>query len=420
MGNLRQMKFVQIKNRSVITLSHIKFLTSVLLVSLTAWSGQVAAFYEWQSEQVAIDARGVVRGFANIYKYPDDNTSSGAAGIARLMLDANMGEQLSFEFNAYQTYIPKTLQTTQGSAGLPSSAERSALFETSFSNSDHVSLAIDRLALRWSNQQIDLTVGRQTINLATTFYFTPNDFFAPFSAQTFYRIYKPGVDALRLEHSLGELSQIALISVLGYSTNGDTGWSNRPDSQRASHLLQWSNAYDNIETTLMAGRVVDKNIIGVALQGELFEWLGIRMEGHHADPRQANMDNYQQFSFGVEHRWENSLELRLELFYNGAGSDDTSRYQAIAATSRAQYLARRYAALGSRYEITPLLTGQVVVISNLDDRSHLLSLNTTYSLSDESELVINATIPAGKKPNKGTIKSEFGTYPTSVNMEFRL
>jgi len=402
--------------------------TGVILILFSILCpGPVFALYEWQGKQTHGDARGLIRGFASAYQYPDDSTlfpdktSSGVAGIARLIIDGGMGEGWGFEFNAYQTYIPRDLLTAQGNTGLPLSAERSAVLEKSFSNNDHMHLGIDRLGLRWSNQNLDLTIGRQAINLATTFYFTPNDFFAPFAAQTFYRVYKPGVDALRVEIGLGELSQLSLISVLGYQkdTDSDTGWSNRPDGGRTSHLMQWSIANGTFESTFLLGHVVDKNIIGGALQGELFEWLGIRMEGHHAESQESGVDNYQQLSLGLEHRWENSLALRLELFHNGLGANTVSQYQQVSTTNASQYLARRYSALSGSYEITPLLTGEALLISNLDDHSQLISLNSIYSLSDESEMALSLSAPFGEKPENGTITSEFGTYPSSINMEFR-
>ncbi len=400
----------------------------LVLIILAIQPSQTFAFYEQKNENFYIDARGLVRGFAHASQYPDDKMlypdrrSSGIAGIARLMIDADVGNHWGFEINAYQTYIPNALATQQSSVGLPAFVERSAALETGFSHEDYIHLAMDRFALRWSNQYVNLTLGRQAINLATTFYFTPNDFFAPFSAQTFYRVYKSGVDAARVEISLGEFSQLSFISVLGYSAevDSDTGWSDSPDSERDSHLVQWSNAYGNVETTLIAGRIVDKNIIGAALQGELFEWLGIRIEGHHGDLQDSSRNDYQQFNLGFEHRWENSFELRLELFYNGLGGDNIADYPMIAKMGNTQYLGRYYSALGGSYEITPLLSGQAVMISNFDDDSTLISLNTIYSLSDESELVINLGIPLGDKPVDGVFYSEFGSYPTSINMEVRL
>ena len=95
--------------------------------------------------------------------------------------------------------------------------ERSSALEWSLSESNYIHTAIDRLNIHWIKDRVDIIAGRQPINLATTFYFTPNDFFAPFAAQTFYRVYKPGVDALRTEVRLGELSQLSLICALGYS-----------------------------------------------------------------------------------------------------------------------------------------------------------------------------------------------------------
>ncbi len=400
----------------------------IALMALVIQPSQIFAFYEQQSERFYIDAQGLVRGFVSALQFPEDKMlypdqqSSGVAGIARLMINADTGKHWGFEFNAYQTYIPAALAKQQSGVGLPAFVERSAAFETGFNDEDYVHLAMDRFALRWSNPYINLALGRQAINLATTFYFTPNDFFAPFSAQTFYRVYKSGVDAVRAEISLGAFSQLSLISVLGYAAEpeSDTGWSDKPASERTSYLVHWSNSYGNVETALIAGRVVDKNIIGAALQGELFEWLGVRFEGHHGNSLDNNFDDYQQFSLGLEHRWESSFELRLELFYNGLGGDNVAGYPAIAQTGNTQYLGRYYSALGGGYEITPLLSGQAVIISNLDDHSTLISLNTTYSLSDESELVGNLGIPLGDKPVNGLFNSEFGSYPVSINIEARL
>lgn len=351
--------------------------------------------------------------------YPD-STSSGLAGLARIIVDANRGEHWGFELNAYQSYLPQDLVASQTGSGLSFNVERSGALETNLSDSNQAFLAVDRLAVRWSNESYDFKFGRQAINLATTSYFTPNDFFAPFAAQNFFRVYKPGVDALRADISVGQMTQLSVISVLGYEQDltSDTGWSQSPDSDRVSNLLRWSNEFNEFELSLLAGRVVDRDIIGGSLQGELFEWLGIRMEGHLASP--DSTEDYDLFSLGFEHRWENTLQLNLEFFYNGLGVSSVADYQLVQITSVNQYFARHYSALGGSYEITPLLMGQAVLISNIDDSSHLFSLNTVYSLSDESEMVVNLTSAFGEAPENGNIQSEFGSYPSSVYLELRV
>jgi len=410
-------------------------LTLVFSVTLllSTLSIPALAFYEWQSDDGSFDLSALVRGFGIVYENYEDKSDAGAAAIARLIMHARSGQHLGFEVNAYQTYIPASMASRLGSLGTPLDVERSSALEWSFSDDDYVHLAIDRLNISWSYNRLDLIAGRQPINLATTFYFTPNDFFAPFSAQAFYRVYKPGVDAVRAEVRLGNLSQLSLISVLGYDRDpdSDTGWSRDPDWHRTSYVGRISTIFRDFECALLGGVVREDDVIGGSLQGELFQWLGVRSEGHVADP--GDSQRYSELSLGIEHRWENSLNLRLEYFYHGKGADSVSDYDIIptdiiptAAQSEIIYLGRYYTALGIGYEFTPLLNAEMLAIANLTDHSYLLSFNAIYSLSDEAELAIDLGVPIGKKPEKMIgppeyyeIKSEFGLYPYSVRIEVR-
>jgi hypothetical protein len=411
-------------NRSTLAL-FLKLTLLIVTFSPPAW-----AFYELSAEVGSVDLRGMVRGFGTAYQNPDNDffyeerSDAGVAGIARLIMQAEAGQHLSFDVNVYQTYIPSSLVSSQAGLGTPLDVERSAALEWSFSNDKYVRLAIDRLNARYSHNRLDLIVGRQPINLATTFYFTPNDFFAPFAAQVFYRVYKAGVDAIRAEVRLGDLSQLSLISTLGYKSDpaSDTGWSDEPYSARISYLGRISTVFHNIEWALLTGVVRENNIIGGSLQGDLFQWLGVRAEGHVADPDEPQQDSYSELSVGVEHRWENSLNMRLEQFYHGSGAGSTSDYvtKYTAAQGESSYLGRNYTALGIGYEFTPLLNAEMLAIANLTDHSYLLSFNAIYSLSDEAELVANLGVPIGDEPEGAEIKSEFGLSPYTANIEVRI
>jgi hypothetical protein len=111
----------------------------------------------------------------------------------------------------------------------------------------------------------------------------------------------------------------------------------------------------------------------------------------------------------------------MEQFYHGKGSGSVSDYGITTAASQDDsiYLGRNYIALGIGYEFTPLLNAEMLAISNLIDHSYFLSCNSIYSLSDEAELAINLGAPFGKKPEDNDIKSEFGLYPYSANIEVR-
>jgi hypothetical protein len=323
------------------------------------------------------------------------------------------------EFNAYQTYIPATLISRQGQFGAPLDVERSALLENSFSTNKYIHLAVDRLNLKWSQQRLDLTLGRQTINLASTFFFTPNDFFAPFSAQAFYRVFKPGVDGVRAEYRLSNLSFLEVLAVMGYANDvqSTNGWADYPDSELASYLFRGFVNFADSGFGMFTGVIRDNPVVGASVQSELWRWLGVRMEGHVMDSKLGGQQT--EIAVGIEHHWENSTDLRLEYFFHGSGANDTEDYMQVNSGGNSTYLARQYAAVGLSYEINPLLQGQSVLITNFTDQSNLLSLNANYSLSDETELSLNVAIPIGTEPVGSLINSEFGLLPLAINLELR-
>ncbi|NOR71015.1 MAG: hypothetical protein GQ532_15185, partial [Methylomarinum sp.] len=257
-------------------------------------------------------------------------------------------------------------------------------------------------------------------NLASTFYFTPNDFFAPFAAQTFFRQYKSGVDAARLDWQWSEFSQLSLMTVFDYKSepSNNTSWSNSPDWSETSYMARASTLLDTFELATILGQVNGDDIIGLDFQGELFNWLGVRGEGHLRFPDEQNQERDIKFALGLEHRFENTLSLRLEQFYQRSGATSENEYTVLDSTSF--YLARNYTAFGASYEITPLFLADAVYLFNHQDNSSLLALYSTYSLSDESELSVGVNIPIGEQPDNGVLNSEFGSYPQSINFEYRL
>jgi len=396
--------------------------TALLLAALPQ---PASAFYLWQGENSTLEARGMLQGSAVALQNPDapfyygQRSVSGAAVSGRAMLDATLAEKFSFEMHAVQSYLPTSLQTGGSNLATPRDAERSDLLDWSF-DSRRAHLLIDRINFQYASGKLNLKLGRQPVNLATTFYFTPNDFLAPFAAQTFFRAYKPGVDALRADIRLAELSQLSLIAAMGYrlDTNGDNGWSNRFEPSRNVYLARGSTVFGDFEFALLGGLVKRDRVLGIDFQGEMFEWLGIRGEGHVRWPDSPLSHTTAEVALGLEHRWENSLTLRLEQFYHGGGATSATAYNPASAAN-VVYLARHYSAAGGSYEFTPLLTGDATAIYNWSDRSALIALYALYSLSDESELALSGTLATGKKPLAIAIRSEFGLYADAVTAEYR-
>jgi len=384
------------------------------------------AFYQWQQNDASLELRGFARGIGVAVNNPNDEilfsedefVTGGING--RLMIDAQLSD-LSFEMHVVQSVIDKKLRTGASRFVSRQDVERSDAIHWRYAD-DHADLLIDRLNMQYSTDSLNFKLGRQPINLASTFYFTPNDFFAPFAAQTFFRTYKPGVDAARLDWQWGEFSQLSLITVLNYQTDqqNSTGWSDSPDWSETSYLARASILFDTFEWAALLGHVNGDEIVGLDFQGEVFEWLGIRGEGHIRFSDEANKDNDVKFSISFEHRFENTLTLRVEQFYQRSGARNERDYNTQLSETNNLYLAKNYTALGASYEITPLLLADAVWLFNDQDGSNLIALYSTYSLSDESELSVGLNIPIGDQPDNGELNSEFGSYPKSVSIEYRI
>jgi len=402
-------------------------LPRLLLVLMICWSATSQAFYQWEGEDSALEVRGFARGVGVAANNPNDDflfeqdEVLGAGVFGRLMLDIEWSN-LSAEIHLVQSYLGEELRTGGSHFASLIDVERSDGLHWRYDDG-HADLVIDRLNVQYERDDLRVKLGRQPINLATTFYFTPNDFFAPFAAQAFFRTYKPGVDAARLNWQWSEQSQLSLITVLDYESDlsQPTGWQTSPNWSDTAYWARASTLTENFELGVVAATVSGDDIIGFDFQGEVFDWFGLRGEGHLRFADAAKIDRDAQFSLAVDKRWQNTLTLRLEHFYQRSGANDSDDYQLTALVDNNNfYLARNYTAVGASYEFTPLWFGDAVWLFNHQDASKLLALYSTYSLSDESELSVGINIPMGKQPEFGRLKTEFGRFPHSMTMEYRV
>ena len=401
----------------------------VCLGALLFFPASGLAFAEWQSEEASVSLRGFTGLGAGYSRNPEASAFYDSQEDLfwdleqRLLVAANYRENTRFDLNLLEN-IRAT--PNPGLGARPAGAERSGLlsWQQHESGNSEANLSVDTAAFHYVQDNIEWSLGRQPVNLATTMYFSPNDFFAPFAAQTFYRAYKPGVDSGRAEVRLGNLAQLSLVGVLGYAPESavDTEWRNRPEWSRNSLLARLAVNRHDWEWALLGGSVRDHRITGGSLQGELFDWLGIRGEGHYAAPERDGVSGGTEVSVGIEHRFANSLELRLEQFHHGQGySSREALNQALAAGNlREGYTGRDYTALGVSYEFSPLLTGQALLLVNWSDHSQLLSLNGVYSLSDEAELAMTLSLPKGDHAENSSVGSEFGLAPATLACTFRV
>lgn len=308
-------------------------------------------------------------------------------------------------------------------------------------NSDRaVSTAtFDRLSVKASFGWGDVTTGRQAITFGKTYFWNPLDVFFPFGSNQFDRDYKPGVDALRVDIPFGSFSGLNVVGAAGPKIGIGPGAEGGNDPQDASwygsallgRLFANKAGWD---FSFHAGKVFGGWQVGAGAVGD---WGPIQIRSEVAQfvamssdplpaPLKGDLVNSSFLGvFGLGHRFENSLSLDFEYFYNGAGDPDNLD----AALVRTQFgsslqMSRHLTGLMARYELTPIVTGQLGLINSLSDGSAELQPIVTISLSNEMDLLIGATFNFGPPPKNvagsvPNVKSEFGTIPDLFFLEWK-
>lgn len=383
----------------------------------------------------SLEATGSVRLTEAVLRFPQEAALLGqhdgglGAAVVRLLGQGDLSGRVGYEVNLF---VDLTWAPPSSSGG---SLATVAAFRSPYRNShlawdwlDHGrgagQLGLDRLTFNVRLDPLQLSLGRLPVNYSVTQLFTPNDFFAPFSATAINKMYKPGVDALRAALSLGQLSALEMTGVLGSDADGVPGW------RQSALLLRASTVQWQIEWALLGGKLAERWVAGASIQGELGP-LGVRGEGHVGFPdRDGALDEERQIhvraALGVDRRieWRNA-QLGLELLYQSDGAWDTSEYLARLAglyPDDLPYLGRLYVGLSAGGEILPILRLQLAGLVNARDGSGIGMLTLLCSLADEADLLGGLLVPWGARGVSLadlSVQSELGLAPLMLFVETR-
>lgn len=361
-----------------------------------------------------------IRGYyLNVPTWSDSNLAA-AGGLGdlnrlRLMTEPRAG---AFEVQiAYEQLLTWSQRPGPTASGLfvdvvPSGGEWLDL-QWTIEETDHVTWAhrFDRLAVSWAPAGwVTIGAGRQAISWASTLSLTPADPFIPFDPSDPFREYRAGVDALRLQFFPGPLSDIDLVvrpasyssgQTLTALVRGRTVW-------RSWELSAWLGALHD-EPAVALGAV---GAIGpVAVRGEAT----LRQEGDSVVFRGA---------VGLDGRFDvlgRDLYYGLEYQRDGFGASRSEDLLASAqspafARGELQVLGRDELVVQGSYQVHPLWTIHLFVLTNLEDPSTLASPAVSYSVGNEAAARGGVFFGLGDDTPRSTapIPSEYGLVPLFV------
>jgi hypothetical protein len=321
---------------------------------------------------------------------------------------------------------------------LMSEIDTSALEELDFMNENTLrylpytsfypkeTFTLDRALIKLYFKYVDIYVGRQMVAWGTGYAFNPTDMWNqknPLDVSA----PKVGVNALRLEIPLGDLSNLNFVGVPGpdiKSSSAGIRWKTNIKGWDASlSFSRYMNADRRIIRYMNADRRIlslpEKLVGGADFTGQIGE-VGVWSEAAVVNFKYTEMETYEsdstylQLDAGVDYTFENGLYVMAEYYHNGLGETHHSRYQPFDIFY--QYmgdmagLAKNYLMLGTRRNLLDKYDVSLFILTNIDDASAVFLPSVDYYFSDDVSINIGANLAAGEKEY-----TEFGSLYHSVN-----
>ena len=256
--------------------------------------------------------------------------------------------------------------------------------------------AVARLSLR----DTDLRLGRQRIALGTGRLWSTLDLLNPLNPLQVERDEYVGVDALRIDQRLGDLSALTAVYA-PMPGGGRPRWVLRGRTHAAGADLGVTLArYWNDR---LAGLDVATQWQGIGLRGEL---TAVRAGSGLAAGSAAGRRHVSAL-LGADYAFANTLTLSVEAYLST--QDEAQRRRQFATDplrGQVQPLGTRYAGVVASWEFTPLLKATLVGLVQLRDHSRFGAASLAWSLDED--LVLQAGVQTFGGPRDG----EFGRART--------
>ncbi len=336
------------------------------------------------------------------YSYQSGQQSSSLN--SRLMADK------AHATGAYEWHLQANYLHTNGS--LPALAanhyELGQLADHHDQASQRLSLAIDRLNTAIFTEQATWVIGRQAISLGQSLLFTPLALGNQLAIPNLDTEYAAGIDGISGDIWTNK-GNLQVLAALG--SDDDTNLA----TWRGSALLgRYTSHIGNLEWAWQAGKINQAYQLGAGLSGDR-KGFAYRFEAAHINPQSRSLHggDFVTLVAGLGHQVNDDLHVEVEYLHN-AGAKTTSSLR-LARIRAGMLASSNNALLGASvsYQLNPLLLTQITLFNGLTDKSQFTQIGISYSISDNSNILLTSSLYAG------TSLSEFGAKTDTHNITYR-
>ena len=271
----------------------------------------------------------------------------------------------------------------------------------------------DRLALSFESGAFEVTAGRQAISWATTLFLTPADPFSPFDPSDPFRVYRGGVDALRIRTFPGPFSELEIV-VRGANT---------PSGTTTTALLRGQTSVGGGVWSVGAwGGALHDEAAGAAFATGSVGATAVRAEASlREDPSGGTAV---RVSAGVDRffrPYDRDMYVVIEIQHDELAAQTAADLLEVLGSSaytrgELQTLGANTLATQMSYQFHPLVSVGALGLINLNDWSSLASLSLSWSASGSKSVSLGSFLGRGDdsfNPTTG-LSSEYGFVPRIV------
>ncbi len=410
--------------------------TAVALVEL----GQGALTLDGNLRATSIATQNYDQSFL----WGDGDTADGQSDLAvRLVATGKPRATLKWNVHVVQrlTFNTAELPTTGSSTLLGRSGTqvpyRAIDTRWEWGKADDVNawIYLDRANIELTLGHADVAFGRQAITFGKAYFWNPLDVFLAFGSTQFDRDYKAGVDALRVDAPIGDLSGLTIVGVPGRVEEQGPQTDEHSFWYRSALLARVYGNRRSWDLAVQGGKILGGYQLAGAVAGELGT-VEVRGEGAWFVTQDASALSGLSTAAVVEDHLSivagfgrsfigGELQLQAEYYYNGAARGPRLDRLALISAGRLQHLNRHLLGIVGSYRLHPLLSSSLAALWGASDGSWLLQPRLSYSVADEVELVAGSIVARGRRPRGSNVaelrfRSEFGTYPNFYYLETKL
>lgn len=244
----------------------------------------------------------------------------------------------------------------------------------------------DRAYIKYSSDKWELRIGRQRINWGVNLAWNPNDLFNAYSLIDFDYQERLGVDALRLQYYIGEMSTIEISAQPGMNI----------DESIFAGL--WKFNLNGSDFQFLFGNYYEDVAIGFGLATNIKN-AGVTIESTYFNPKNnSKTSEGLSTSFSVDYSTKSGIYFNSSFLFNSLGSTKKSTDNNLFGSFLTDISAKRLMPSKLTYftqvsgNFTPAINGSMTIFHMKGEEMLLIMPSITYELKENLDTMLLAQL----------------------------